>query len=136
MNDEIKSMFHFPPKPPNSTQLVFEEEDSAAEIKDVFFILIELFEIGMKLLYGNDKGNVNLAELSDLQFKRIDDYFNSIGFRVFYKINNASDGGDYNGNCDGKNENIFKQEKDRLEDYYLTLESCEKKYILNFGYYI
>lgn len=120
-----ETLFMTSPKPKHSIQLMFENVEGETNVKDIFFILLELFEIGMKTLYGDENGKVNLESLTHDNFKRINEYFNSIGFEVMYEISLRDD---------MKNEVKNGDDGDNLEDYFLYLKTQNYKYRLSFTF--
>jgi hypothetical protein len=70
------------PQPARSVQLGFEGLD----LKQIHEELLIFFTLGMKSLFSDSMGRVNLANLSDDHFSLVNQYFNSIGFNVYYKV--------------------------------------------------
>ena len=70
------------PQPAQSVQLGFER----LNLKQIHEELLIFFTLGMKSLFSDSAGRVNLANLSAEQFGLVNQYFNSIGFNVYYKV--------------------------------------------------
>ena len=76
-NEVVKSS----PKEPNSYPLKFELES----LKELFEFLLQFVTMLCKEFYGDDKGTVNLANLTSDQFNLIDRYMQSIGFKCTFQ---------------------------------------------------
>ena len=76
-NEVVKSS----PKEPNSYPLQFELES----LKELFEFLLQFVTMLCKEFYGDDKGTVNLANLTSDQFNLIDRYMQSIGFKCTFQ---------------------------------------------------
>ena len=68
------------PKEPNSSPLHFE----MSSLKEIFEFLLQFVTMLCKEFYGDDKGQVNLANLTTDQFNLIDRYMQSIGFKCTF----------------------------------------------------
>jgi len=89
--------------------------------------LLMFFTNGMKTLFGNSNGNVNLLEIKDDEFSKINHYFHSIGININYKIYDILD-------YDTMILNHFsKLEKNNLEDYCFKLKVENKVFIIWFN---
>lgn len=114
IEDIANIIFTSAPKPSNTIMLDFSEysdyNDISAEkgAEYLFNELIILFTKGMKILFGDAEGKVDLAYLTDNDFDKISRYFKSFGFIVQYDINN-------------KRPEIVH--KNKLSDYSLTIRS-------------
>jgi hypothetical protein len=69
------------PKEPNSYPLQFELDS----LKELFEFLLQFVTMLCKEFYGDDKGQVNLANLTTDQFNLIDRYMQSIGFKCTFQ---------------------------------------------------
>lgn len=76
-NEVVKSS----PKEPNSYPLQFELDS----LKELFEFLLQFVTMLCKEFYGDDKGQVNLANLTTDQFNLIDRYMQSIGFKCTFQ---------------------------------------------------
>jgi hypothetical protein len=63
-------------------QLIFEQ---ANDPKELFTLLLEIFRKGMKLLYSNDEGVVDLDTMSMEQFLFIKNKFEKLGFKIEFE---------------------------------------------------
>lgn len=82
----LDSLLQDAPKPPKSVNICFE----GASIKEVFEFLLDLTTKIFKFLYGDDKGQVNLALLQLNHFQTVQAYIESIGFKIHFERLNAS----------------------------------------------
>ena len=85
----VEIIFNKPPGDEKSINLYFEDID----LEDLFKNLLMIFTYGMKKIYGNENGIVNLKILNDNQLKIINKYFNMFSIDFFYKIYHE---GEYN----------------------------------------
>jgi hypothetical protein len=76
-NEVVKSS----PKEPNSYPLQFELDS----LKELFEFLLQFVTMLCKEFYGDDKGQVNLANITTDQFNLIDRYMQSIGFKCTFQ---------------------------------------------------
>lgn len=77
LDDLIEKIYKKSPKPTNSIQLSF---ISGMTIKDLFEFLLMFVTNGSKILFKNNTGSVNLSKWTDIEYKIINRYCNSIGF--------------------------------------------------------
>jgi len=88
MNSEIDiyeiayNIFSNELKDPNSIMLQFPDVDTKELIKLLMVVLTE----GLKYFHGDNNGHVNLSLVTADDFKKINKYFNSFGFNVYYNI--------------------------------------------------
>lgn len=123
--DIARSIFSEPPKESNSIQLDFSDTDGDLTSKELFEILLMMFTEGMKMLYGDSNGKVNLGNLTHSNFTKINQYFHSFGFNVDYNIRPLNDV-----------EQPDYKEKKVLKDHYMRLRSNNMMYIISFDFYI
>jgi hypothetical protein len=76
-NEVVKSS----PKEPNSYPLQFELDS----LKELFEFLLQFVTMLCKEFYADEKGQVNLANLTTDQFNLIDKYMQSIGFKCTFQ---------------------------------------------------
>jgi len=76
-------IFSKPPKEAKSIQFMFDTTPN--DMKTCFQSLLTFFTEGMKKLYGDQNGKVNLAYITDSQFDTVKEYFASIGIRIHIK---------------------------------------------------
>ena len=74
------------PQEPNTYPLQFELES----LKELFEFLLQFVTMLCKEFYGDDKGQVTLANLSPEQFELVDRYMQSIGFRCIFQPMSAN----------------------------------------------
>lgn len=117
-----ETIFNDIPKPANSIQLDF-SENNGLTTKDIFEILLTLFQRGMIIHYGDEKGRVDLTKVSDSDFDKMNEYFNSFNFSVYYSVKPI----------DHVEENI---EKKVLRDYYLRIRTNYLAYYIWFDNYV
>ena len=79
LDDFIDQLVSSPPQNPHSFQLEIDHEDYEGS----FQVLVEIFTKSMKYLFSDAFGKVNLDELTEAEYQKISDYFNSFGYRVF-----------------------------------------------------
>ena len=120
-----RTIFSKPPKDSNSIQLDFSDADHNLSSKELFEVLLMMFTEGMKTLFGDNNGKVNLGNVTHNDFNKINEYFHSFGFNVDYNIRqlNAVEQADYT-------------EKKELKDHYMRLRSNNMMYIISFDFYI
>ena len=78
-----KMVFKKSPAKPSSISLAIEEE---MDVKEIFEMLLMIFTEGMKILYGNEEGKVDLNSLKENDFIKVQEYFKSFGFICNYKV--------------------------------------------------
>ena len=79
IDELINTVFREQPKGPNDIQLSFVDD---MELKELFEFLLMVFTKGCKIHYADSNGVVNLALCTDTEFKHIDKYMRSMGFKV------------------------------------------------------
>ncbi len=114
-----QKIFSNSPKKPFTYQLVFD-----SDLKICYESLLTMFTYGMKMLYGNSQGKVNLHELQERDICRIKQYFHSFGINVFYTIQDLSE-------YVPKNNNISKQ---NLSDFEFSLKVENNVYTISFDF--
>lgn len=80
----VETVFSEPPKEEGSIQLQLDMDEMT--MKDTFEFLLVVFTNGLRMLYGDRHGKVDLTQLSDDQFKHSNKYFASFGFDCQYVI--------------------------------------------------
>ncbi len=118
-----QTIFKQPPKLSNSIQLDFSDYES--DVKALFEQLLMMFTEGMKILYANSKGQVNLTNLTHNNFDKVNEYFHSFGINITYNTYNPNDVPPID---------IIKNKV--LKDYYLRLRCGDKIYVISFNHYI
>ena len=69
------------PREPNTFPLQFE----MSSLKEVFEFLLQFVTMLCKQFYGNDKGQVDLANMTPEQFLIVNKYMQSIGYNCDFK---------------------------------------------------
>lgn len=77
-----EKLFSQPPQSSHSIPLEVEDMDMG----DIFEFLLIVFTNGLKILHGDENGKVDLGQLSESQFDKVNEYFNSIGFDTTYVV--------------------------------------------------
>jgi hypothetical protein len=93
LDDFIKFLYQNPPMPLN--QVIFDWvtilQDSQQPIDDLFQGLLEIWTKGMSILFGNGDGKVNLDYLTMENAALIEQYFNSMGFSIYFQRTSFED---------------------------------------------
>ncbi len=76
-------IFNKPPGAPKSVALTVDEE---MDMREVFEMLLMIFTEGMKILFGNEEGKVDLNARTEKDFVKVKEYFYSLGFNCEYKV--------------------------------------------------
>ena len=129
LEEVIISIFTNPPGETNSYPISFDTNN----LKQLFESLLIIFTNGMKILFGNQNGVVELGNLSENDIILVRDYFSSMGFIFYFDIYDDS-----NENRDKtqkmKYTNLNLNNNSRLKDLFFPLLSKEKIYLINFDY--
>ena len=125
----VISIFSEPPGEPRSKTISFDTSD----LRQLFESLLIIFTNGMKLLYGNSSGVVELENLEEENINLVQQYYESMGFRFFFDIYDDS-----NENREKtqqmKYTNLTLTSQSRLKDLFFPLLSKGKIYLINFDY--
>ncbi len=78
-----QKIFKKPPGVPKSVAFTVDEE---MDMREVFEMLLMIFTEGMKILYGNEEGKVDLNARTEKDFAKVKEYFHSLGFNCEYKV--------------------------------------------------
>lgn len=83
----VDRVFSEEPQDPRSYSLTLDTEytNTPEDLKTVFEALATVFTLAMKLKHGDASGQVNLLNVSHTQFEKMQQYFRSFGFNVFYE---------------------------------------------------
>jgi len=111
-----RKIFNEEPRAESSITVDFEE--AGLEGEDLFKELCMIFAQGMRILYANEEGKVDLHLLNATQFDEVDKYFRSFGYRVIITTN--KDGIDGNPN-------------DPVSVHFMTLATPGGKYFVQFS---
>ncbi len=136
IKDISNNIFNNKLKSDNSIQLYLDENTNHT-IEEIFFILLELFTEGMKILFSKDNISVNLEEITNDQFILIHKYFNSFGFNISYTLIPEIDD-NYINNLDKLPDLNDIKIKEKLSDYFIRLKTNNNNlsYKLSFDFYI
>ena len=80
IDDIIPQIFNNEPGNAKSLQLSFD----VSEEYELFKLLVHILTEGLKILYSNNENKVILENLTDEDFLKIKQYFNSFGFIINY----------------------------------------------------
>lgn len=129
LEDLVLSIFSQPPGEPRSRTIAFDTSD----LRQLFESLLIIFTNGMKLLFGDSRGVVELENLSEEDINLVQDYYASMGFRFYFDVYEDS-----NENRDKtqqmKYTNLVLTNQSNLRDLYFPLLSKGKIYLINFEY--
>ena len=135
LDEIIVNIFSYEPKSPKSINLSFDVKEEY----DLFKMLVHILTEGLKILYGDLNGNVNLDNLErgDTLYK----YFASFGFIINFNVNNVLNPDNIDVNNVLKPDNIENEEEKKevkknteLHLYYFTLKTEKFKYEITFDY--
>jgi hypothetical protein len=116
-NSFIKYVFTKDPKPKNTIKLELDPPNPGNNInKHIFEQLLQIFTDGMKYLYSNDDGKVDISQLEINSILKMKEYFLSFGVELIF--------------------NMYKQHDYVLKPYiYNTPELYNKSKSVNEFYY-
>ena len=79
----IQYLYCSEPKPKGTITLESPLDDPNKNINlHIFEQLLMIFVDGLKFFYGNEQGKVNLSELTKENIQRIDQYFQSMNYKI------------------------------------------------------
>lgn len=129
LEELVISIFSEPPGEPRSRTIAFDTSD----LKQLFESLLIIFTNGMKLLFGNSRGVVELENLSEDDINLVQSYYQSMGFKFYFDVYD-----DTNDNRDKtqamKYTNLTLTSGSNLKDLYFPLLSRGRIYLINFDY--
>lgn len=132
INQFIQTVFTKEPIGPNQYILNFDwtttadTETNKDKVCFIFKELLYIFTEGMKIRHGDDSTGtvkVNLDQISPTDFHKMAQYFASFGFKVMCEITDVAD---YIGTNEPTNNT------DQLKDYFFTITTASKVYIISF----
>jgi len=127
LEDLVLSLFSKPPGEPNSHSIHFD----TSNLLQLFESLLLIFTNGMKFIFGNQSGVVELDKLGAEDIDFFNKYFNSIGYLFYFDVYEDS-----NENRDKTQEmkytNLTLNSQSQLKDLYFPLLSKDKIYLINF----
>ena len=104
-------------------------------IKEIFEMLLMIFTEGMKILFGDDSGKVDLNNLKEKDFILVQEYFRSFGFNCNYKVYLPSQCANIDF-ASRKYTNITITDKTPLTDLRLPLKCGPRIYEISFSFFI
>lgn len=148
-DDASIMLFSDEPPAPNSINFQLELEDgSPLNNDDLFCCLRDLLVLGFKKFYSDVNGKVDVSELEEKDFERLNKYFNAIGFRLNYQVNSGMDigvilfAGIDDEKLPDKDHHLFKEHShlrerfNGLNEQTMTVNCKGKKYIFYFTPYV
>ena len=129
LDDLIDNLFDNQPQSIKSIDVVFEDSD----LKKLFESLLMIFTNGMKKLFGNSSGQVDLTKLSEDNIIFFNKYMNSFGIQLVIEIEQFSIllGSDYE---KIKYTNIDITNNTKLNELKLPFLSNGLVYIISFDF--
>ena len=116
------------PKEPNSYPLHFE----LSSLKEVFEFLLQFVTMICKELFGDDAGQVNLANMSPEQFIIINKYMQSIGYNCEFKAVPAI-AQNINNTYDNRYDRVQITSNTKLSDLLFGIKCGDVLYIISFA---
>lgn len=127
LEDLVITLFSNPPGEPNTHLISFDTGD----LVQLFESLLLIFTNGMKLLFGNSRGVVELDKLEHSDIELFQKYFNSIGFLFYFDVyEDTNDNRDKTQSMKYTNLNI--NVNSQLRELYFPLLCKDKIYLINF----
>ena len=128
LEDLVLTLFSKPPGEPNSHKISFDTSD----LKQLFESLLIIFTNGMKYLFGNQNGVVELDKLSSEDIELFQKYLNSMGFLFYFDVfDDSNENREKTQNMKYTNLTLHSQSK--LSDMFFPLLSKGKIYLINFN---
>lgn len=145
LDEMIAEVFTSSPKGVNTIQL----QTDGLELKELFAMMLEIFTKGMKILFGDSEGKVNLETITEEQFMEVKQRFRSFGIEIFYDIKPYLSPGDitdvFDEEIDEDNlpdldpveedsirdrnlNQLPETEEDKLSDYFYTIHCANADY--------
>ncbi len=127
LEDLVITLFSNPPGEPNTHLISFD----TGNLVQLFESLLLIFTNGMKLLFGNSRGVVELDKLEQKDIELFQKYFNSIGFLFYFDVyEDTNDNRDKTQSMKYTNLNI--NINSQLRELYFPLLCKDKIYLINF----
>jgi hypothetical protein len=128
LEDLVITLFSQPPGETNSHKISFD----TTNLRHLFESLLIIFTNGMKFLFGNDNGIVELDNLSPDNIELFQKYFNSMGFLFYFDVFDDS-----NENREKtqsmKYTNLTLHSQSHLSDLFFPLLCKNNIYLINFN---
>ena len=115
------------PREPNTFPLQFE----MSSLKEVFEFLLQFVTMLCKEFYGNDKGQVDLANMSTDQFLIVNKYMQSIGYNCDFKAVPAI-AQNINNTYDNRYDRIKITSNTKLSDLLFGILCGDILYVISF----
>ena len=115
------------PKEPNTFPLQFE----MSSLKEIFEFLLQFVTMLCKEFYSNDKGQVDLANMSPEQFMIINKYMQSIGYNCDFKAVPANSH-NINNTYDNRYDRVKITSNTKLNDLLFGILCGTVLYIVSF----
>ena len=126
-----KNIFTKDVKPPGSVCFSVDED---MDVKEIFEMLLMIFTEGMKILYAEEDGRVNLNARTEKDFIKVQDYFKSMGFICNYKVYLPSQTSTINFES-RKYTNVTITDKTKLKDLRLPLRCGPRIFEISFDFF-
>jgi len=134
IDDMVNTIFKNEPKEKKSIHLSFD----VTEEYELFKILVDILTKGLKILFGDENGLVNINTITEDNFNTIKKYFNSFGFNIKYVYHLPLDKITVDNNTllpSLDNNNIeIENNSNNLNIYYFNLKTENIKYEISFDY--
>jgi hypothetical protein len=128
---DIEEIFNevtkYSPREPNTFPLQFE----MSSLKEVFEFLLQFVTMLCKEFYSNDKGQVDLANMSPEQFMIINKYMQSIGYNCDFKAVPANSH-NINNTYDNRYDRVKITSNTKLNDLLFGILCGTVLYIVSF----
>ena len=124
----IEYLFNTQNPEPNTIVASFINDSGNNDLEELFKTLLTIFTEGMKKFYGKNIDNrvvVNLEELNEKDFNKINRYMNSFGIKSKYLVNPNNYIVDQ----------VINLNKEKLSDYSFLIKCENYTYCIEFDYY-
>ena len=115
------------PKEPNTYPLQFELDT----LKELFEFLLQFVTMICKEFYGDEKGQVNLSQMTQEQFIIVDKYIQSIGFTCEFKAVPAI-AQNINNTYDNRYDRVRISSNTKFSDLLFGIKCGDVLYIISF----
>lgn len=135
--DDDFTIFLFSSKPKEKKTIKLELNEPLKDIKlslHIFQELLMIFTAGMKYLFSNGTGKLNIDEITDENIKLMDEYFMSFGFNIILEVFTIKD---YLSNMKIPNYFVDKNlinDDTHIKDIYYEMTSNGKIYRISFNF--
>jgi hypothetical protein len=115
-------LYASPPQPPHSILLDFSDSPCKPTTYELFQELAVIFSRGLQFFFASPNGRVNIDDLTEDQFEKINEYFHSFGFEVYLRVETEPV------------EPIFYSKSDEPLSHYKVYIQSKRTYIVWFDY--